>query len=575
MKSIWELGMDDIISPAIQRIQANVRETFAKINTMESSLHKGVQHTTEGLHEQQSMLGSLREAAVEFFAVEKFMEMGSEILKGGMAMETAKANMQTFAGSITEGNEAFEKLIEFHERFPIVNKQSTLEAGQNLMQVGVHADALQGVLYHLGAVAHGSGEQMVSLSQMYSRAVASGYVNSRMLINQPALLQIIEHQVGKSGVAFKKYAATGQISLDMLNKALEQSTEAGGRFHKGLENAQNTMAGHVAEIHSRMEATGQKIYKALAPAILKMLDFAQVILPKVEHALRAVWHAGKDLSAWVQEHIGLLSTLTGAVAGVTVSIGLFNVATFLTTGLFEGLTLAEKVLMGWYMIQEAVMGNLIIQQWLLNAAMSANVIGIVIIAIGALVGVFVYLESTIGSVKETFNALWDECKNIFHNIGDLFTTIFAPIFKTIELIKSGHFAEAAKEAGKALFNISPAGMVYQTAKWGANGGATHNVGNAIKAAQAKHAGASPGKKNTDTETLSDKITTSLAGNSPSGSADAAGGGASGKNITIHIAQLGPKEVSIHVAKAIDGVHEMGNQLRKTLIAVVNDAETAM
>lgn len=56
-------------------------------------------------------------------------------------------------------------------------------------------------------------------------------------------------------------------------------------------------------------------------------------------------------------------------------------------------------------------------QWLLNAAMSANPIGIVVIAIAALVAGFIALYNKSETFRNAVNALWDAVKGAFTKIG--------------------------------------------------------------------------------------------------------------------------------------------------------------
>ena len=58
----------------------------------------------------------------------------------------------------------------------------------------------------------------------------------------------------------------------------------------------------------------------------------------------------------------------------------------------------------------AATGVLTAAQWLLNAALNANPIGIVIIAIVALVAVLAYLYNKNETVRNAINALWNGLK---------------------------------------------------------------------------------------------------------------------------------------------------------------------
>lgn len=62
-------------------------------------------------------------------------------------------------------------------------------------------------------------------------------------------------------------------------------------------------------------------------------------------------------------------------------------------------------------------------QWLLNAAMTANPIGIIIVAIGALIAVFMHLWNTNKGFRNFFISAWNGIKSFFSGIANWFSTI--------------------------------------------------------------------------------------------------------------------------------------------------------
>src|SRR5690348_4031825 len=109
MKSIWELGIKDLVSPAVRKIQGSVKQAFAAMEQAEHSLSTSLHNTSEQMSNQESVLGSLRRAAIEYFSISKFGEIGQDRLTSGMNMERLRVEMQTLTGTAETGNTAFEK----------------------------------------------------------------------------------------------------------------------------------------------------------------------------------------------------------------------------------------------------------------------------------------------------------------------------------------------------------------------------------------------------------------------------------------------------------------------------------
>ena len=74
-------------------------------------------------------------------------------------------------------------------------------------------------------------------------------------------------------------------------------------------------------------------------------------------------------------------------------------------------------------------------QWLLNAAMSANPIGIVVIAIAALVAEFIALYNKSETFRNAVNALWDAVKGAFTKIGQTIGNIVKAVGEKFTEIK--------------------------------------------------------------------------------------------------------------------------------------------
>jgi len=126
-------------------------------------------------------------------------------------------------------------------------------------------------------------------------------------------------------------------------------------------------------------------------------------------------------------------------------------------------------------------------QWLLNAAMSANPIGLVVAGIALLVGGIIWAWNKFEGFRKAVLGLWESFKQVFTNIGDFFKKIFEPIFEAINAFKEGRWGDAAKAVGKMVFNLSPVGMVTNAVQFSAEGGFTKGVADAFQTGAAKAA----------------------------------------------------------------------------------------
>lgn len=157
------------------------------------------------------------------------------------------------------------------------------------------------------------------------------------------------------------------------------------------QEAQAELSKAMAEIGERAEPLmtafremGTKILESLVPVL-------DVVLP------------------FVQDHLPALAVIaglvTGAITTLATAIGILKLKTELATIATIAKTTAEKIASG---SAKALAGA----QWLLNAAMSANPIGLVVIAITALVAAFVILWKKSDSFRKFWQKLWDGIKKV-------------------------------------------------------------------------------------------------------------------------------------------------------------------
>ena len=181
---------------------------------------------------------------------------------------------------------------------------------------------------------------------------------------------------------FGKRAGVGiQILLDQLgrfNSKFPDITRGAGNFADAWKRTQATAAQQMKDLGHGLEALGVTIGQKLLPPLMSVFGF-------------------------IRTHTTLVLTLAGVVGGLALAI--------------SAVSLGIK-------LYEAAVGVATAVQWLWNAAMDANPIGLVIIAIGALVvGIMLLWKhcawfrtavlTVWHAVKTGFDAVWGGLKTAF------------------------------------------------------------------------------------------------------------------------------------------------------------------
>jgi hypothetical protein len=154
----------------------------------------------------------------------------------------------------------------------------------------------------------------------------------------------------------------------------------------------------------------------------------------------AAWKAALVLANVVQEihNIKMIASaiasggLAGATTALTAATGSKMGATLLATGAFIAHNIALAASAVAHGVASAAIGVATAAQWLWNAAMSANPIGIIIIAIAALVAAVILIATHWKEVTKVLIETWEKVKKFFEPIAEWFGGIFKKAWKAVE-----------------------------------------------------------------------------------------------------------------------------------------------
>lgn len=238
-------------------------------------------------------------------------------------------------------------------------------------------------------------------------------------------LQAVIPNINAARVESEALAATGKTvasELTAQEKAAavlaivqKDGARAMGDFAKTSDGFANQTKISTAQLDDMQASVGT----ALLPTMQGFMSFL----------LTDVIPAFKGVANWVSENIDFLGKLV-------VVLGIAG-------GAYLAITTAGKIYTAFQVASAAASGGLTVAQWALNAAMSANPIGLIVVAIAALVAgiVWVATETTffqdvwagmVDIIAGAWNWLWTTVlEPVFTAIGDIFTWLWDYIIHPI------------------------------------------------------------------------------------------------------------------------------------------------
>lgn len=201
--------------------------------------------------------------------------------------------------------------------------------------------------------------------------------------------------------------AWGDMQAELGKKLMPKLGAIAEWFHSKIPGIQDfilSLADKVEELVTRAE-----------PYVTQIKDMFGKIFEKVKPALEETWqilsNAGTvaiDIAQGIINNWDRISPVVYTLVGAITAYKLVMFGAWVYTTAMVAIT---KVKMAWDAAQAAATGTLTVKQWLLNAAMNANPIGIVIGAIALLVGGIWLLCKNWDLVKKKVVEFWQKLDN--------------------------------------------------------------------------------------------------------------------------------------------------------------------
>lgn len=374
------------------------------------------------------------------------------VSKLGMQAETTATSFEVLLGSQSKSVEMLEQ-VNRYAKFSPYDRLGAQNAVKTMLGFGVAADSVVSDLKLLGDVAGGDSARLQQLALVFGQISSAGKLQGQdlmQLINAGynPLLDISE-MTGKSMEQVKDEMSKGAISMDMVRSAFKRATSEGGRFYGMIDKLAESPAGKFGEMKDTATAALLSVYDLIRPLVIPALETVTSLL----NALTPVINAVAKPVHWIFD---LFKEGNPFVLTATAGMAAYTAAMVVNTTVLKGWKIAELAHYGALLLVEKA-------QWLLNAAMTVNPIGLIIAGIAALVTAVVVCWNKFAGFRAVILTVWDTVKGFAEVIKDLLvsriTSLLQGIGKVGEALARlfhGDFSgawESAKSAGALMLNL--------------------------------------------------------------------------------------------------------------------------
>ena len=322
---------------------------------------------------------------------------------GAQAEQTSVA-FTTLVGSEEKAAGILKEINDFAAKTPYGNLDLTDNA-KTMLNFGVQADKVNGYLRQLGDIAAGDKNKLGSLSLVFGQVASAGKMSGQDLLQfinagfNP--LKELEKMTGKTYAELQDMMIKGQIGFDAVAAAINHATSEGGAFAGMSDKLSQTVSGKFSTLVGNVQQAAVDMFNEIKPIVNDIMDLFLAIVPPIASAIRGIFSVIAGVIGFIVNWKTELGLLAGVVAVGTIAFNAHAIAIGAVAAIQGVVTIATNA---WTSAQ-----------WLLNAALNANPIGIVITVIAALVAAVVYCWNKFAGFRAFILTMWNTMKG-FGNI---------------------------------------------------------------------------------------------------------------------------------------------------------------
>jgi hypothetical protein len=362
----------------------------------------------------------------------------------GMQAEKTAKSFDVLVGSQDKAGKMLDEINDYADN-TLWSRMDMSEAAQSLLAYSVPAEKVVKDLKMLGDISLGDKNKMSTLATVFGQISTAGRLMTqdyRQLLNvgfNP--LYDISQMTGKSMAQLQDEMSKGTITFEMFEQAVIHATSEGGKYNNMIGSLASTTSGKFEQVKGAFIASLLEVYNLIQPLVSAVLSGLNSVLTVLKNVI---------------PHI---SNLIPVIGGLAAAVAAYNTVQMISNGILKGLTITEGIHYMWLLLVEKA-------QWLLNAAMSANPIGLVVAAIAALVAGLILAWKKFDGFRTAVKATWDTIKGfgeilknfVIDRIQGLLTGI-GKIGEAIGKLFKGDFSgawESAKEGVKGITGVEAA-----------------------------------------------------------------------------------------------------------------------
>lgn len=331
----------------------------------------------------------------------------SSMVQAGTKVEDARVGLTTLLRDADAAGKVIENTMQDATKTPFAF-EGLLAANKALIGAGESADGSRVAVLDLAnaIAATGGGDDelqrmVVNMQQIKNTGQATALDIKQFAFAGINIYKVLAEATGKPIEKVKDM----KVTYELLTQALAKAHAQGGLYANGLENMAGNTSVRLSNIGDAMFQLKVKIFDDLKPAIDSVIQSGMNFVSN----LREGWD-------WLVKH-------KAEIKAVAIGVGAATAA-YITYNIWQRAVVTWEELKYMWMMRATIAETLMTSaQWLLNAAITANPIGVIVVAIGAFVAALVYAYEKVSWFHAGLWGIWATIKTFGEIVKDVFMGI--------------------------------------------------------------------------------------------------------------------------------------------------------
>lgn len=392
-----------------QNLNDKMSITLKKVGVSSDSLK-------QDMRELKKEVDSLNNVKLDKFIsslskIEDVLGIGTFIGKSitaGMEQGMKNASFEVLFGGAEPAKKMIDDITDYASK--AYGTSALTDAVQLQAAFNIEPDEIMKNIKAIGDVAMGDVNKFNSLTLAFSQMSSTGKLMEQNLSQMidagfDPLVQMSKTS-GKSIAQLNDDMSKGIISVQMVKQAFYDASAAGGQYNGMIERMANTAGGLWFGAQSKIEQRMLQLYNWLEP----------ILIPALQQFNKFLADPIATIGQLTDKFTTSFPIITGVILAATAAVVGYKLAVFSLAALQVVISAMKSALVAYEIVVFAVRNATSLwaaAQWLINVAMTANPVGLVIAAIVALIAVIAFVILKTEGWGETWDNVIKFCSLVF------------------------------------------------------------------------------------------------------------------------------------------------------------------